>query len=1068
MILLRILFLFITMFLQIYSTTGPYVGCSWYTDQFGPLQSGYTMGDLVRYTVTPGLNCYSKMVVPPAGAQDIYMLGENTYFLYNFIGNLYAGSSLFSGNSSFTDAAKWVTSFRNPQGDSLELFDNNKNCRNTIEFPLTSLYTQIPTNSIKLPPTPEYDSLRSQSTISLSQTPIGANYYINSSYINNLANSGQEGNDWSLRGLANFSYQSGDSTNAFASFDGHYWDQGGYNLHGIVYGNFGPVIDNTPDAASASAAFCSNGSNGDMIMYFVEPDLQKYEQLPVIVLSDRQGHGISGARVYPTGQFFGARIAHVLGAVVNDVPDSSTSLNGSENFKSTLLSGSAGQIGSLPMIAVMSGGPYAISSSTTQPVGSASNDTVLPLPPVGMYQPSTAHFGSMYSFLSKLQRPPAVIVQQKLAYNYLQSHIQSAVKRLSTLCSYKISDNENSLNLIEMEDVNVTSYDNGVFVAIQNNTGDNLEVYQGLPTPLNQIGSLVDGNNAHYLHTASLMAGQTAPDQSQMISIIDNSQNIFGNVYIQILSVTQLQALYNAIDTKLASVTINGQSLSSLNYNQIMSGYVVPADTTPQYIVVTNFNPSIDSNNNLSLLNLPSDMNSQAAILNSFRIQALNISEFYEQPYLLTLQINKENVGYGVTTNYKMDESGNTAFNKDGNPEIEGYSISSGSKNSYILYPSITSVNIFSWQNYVHSLRNQGQQVLEHYSHIPLLMLPKNVLNSGIPGLNVYYIIWLMSYAAAMTECSSNGAIFGDILSVYDKVFNLFSSNTNKFTFQGNASSQLSRLVVDCQGVLLSGHVVELDHISLCGCDTWDSGGGFNQDIPMVNFILDGQDTYGNPIVSVNKNNAEFINLIANFGVAKSIVNPTDSSSTFQEAYGLPYSNSLIFSVPTKSLKDGINIEIVQLEANSYQLIVKTIKKYIDVDGNKIEAGSILAAPKVFIDPNLYDNTQLLTIDFLHKVKDAAWTSPFQISYINKAKESFTFDLAYSSSGSKNILKRYYPQLKKSKKGKASMPKSKKGIVYQAKAVVDSKVMVGKLAKTEVVADTTVHNSVVVKKNITE
>ncbi len=1007
--LLKIFFLlsFINLALE---ANGPHVGCQWYGDDFGPLQSGYTMGDLVRYTVTPELNVYSKMVVAPVGASDIYKLYHadlnNGYNLYNALGYLYAGWALFN-SSQFTDSAKWVTTFRTAHGGAREALDNNQECRNTIEFNLTSTYTAIPTKSINLPGTSEYATLKTQPAISLKDTPIGANYFNTTSILDQLSGNAQEGNDWSLRGLADFNYQSGDSTGAFGMFFGHFWQN---------YGG-GVVIDNTPIAASASASFCSNASDGDMVMYFVEPYLQHYEQLPIMVFGDRQGHSMAGSRVYPTGQFFGARIAHILGAVVNDVPwqsdNSSVSTNttggATGTFTSTLLSGSGGT--ALPMIAVMDGNSAGWTITN-------SGGTITSTAPSEMFQPSTAHFGSLNTYWTSFpsmqnllgERPSSELA---MAYDYINLHIIPMVNRLKPLCSYNLNS-----NLININSPNVTPYDNGVVVAIQNNTGDELTIYQGTPLQTNQIGTLAAGNNNYFLHTASLMpssaatssvqngTSSSAPNQSQMISIIDTSSNNIGT-YIQILSGTQLVSLYNALNTEISNVFVPNQTS---NYNQ--AGLTYQASMNAAYVVITNFNPSLDSSNTLNVLNLPKDTQAQQQIINSYRIQAVNVDEFSLQPYLLTMQINKENIGYGIKTNYETEK---------GNYTISGYSLSAGSKNNFILFPSIVSTNVFQWQNYLNATTSTAARTL--YTNIPLLMVPDEILNAGILGFKAYYIIWLMSYAAAMTECSYNGAGFGDVLSVYDKVFNLFSSKTNKFTFDGSATSNVSRVVVDQKGSLLSGNVLQLDNdISICGCDTWDSGGGFNQDISIVNLYTDAQGAQNNVIP--NKDGQNYVNLIATFGTQKIVTSPTDATTTFYNAYGLPYSNTVMFALPVSALKDGVNIQMVTLESDVYQLLITARKKYKDQWGNHISAGSTLAAPKVFIDMNLYDLNNV-TFDFMRLPNDMVWKSP---QVIEGEISNLKYRLKYSNKKNKQSLKLNKASSKKTitnKKIKSKTPQEK-------------------------------------------
>ncbi|MBI2345187.1 hypothetical protein HYV10_03930, partial [Candidatus Dependentiae bacterium] len=748
--------------------------CQMYTDPFGPLKTGYTMGDLVRYSVHP-LNIYYGIVTPPLGAQDIKNYGDNPANLYNALGYLYAGWAALHNNA--VNFSTWVGSYRQPGGNPFQSnpqkalleFDNNQYGQHNISYPMTF--------------------------------PAG----------------------WST-GIGYFTPQGGDYNNAFTGFSAH-------------------VVDEQPATmtnANASFGWCPNVNDGNYVLYFGDNPTVDYDNL-----------SISSAYVYPIGQFCGARIAHILGAVVNDIPWSddnaqSGASGGTTAFESPLISGVNGNGTALPMIAVMSGNAagWAVSGS-----GATATST-----PVGMFQPSTAHFGSMQTFLSKLSKP----LGNNVGYNYLINHFSPAVSRLSSLCSYKISQDATALNLIEIEDSKVTAYDNGLVIAIQNNTGDQLQINQVGSSASNQIGALDEGGNNYYLHTASLMKGQTAPDQTQMISITDSSSDVVGGTYIQVLSSVQLQQLVDAVNSTSEQIIIDGQALPGLNYNQIMSGYTVPTDITPAYVVVTNFNPMLDSNNKLSSLNLPADSASRANILNSYRIQAINVAEFLLKPYFLTLQINKENIGYGVQTNYKKDASGNYVSNADGNYEIAGYSLSSGAPNNYILYACMSTVNIFTWQNYLHTIKNKRYPQPRHYSHIPLMMVPDTVMDYDLlgiknySGLKAYYLIWLIAYSAAMTEVAADWS--KGILPLINTVFNLPQNFYNK-------------VIIDQNGQLQSGKTLNLGNeflgnniMTLCACDTWDSGGGFNQDIPILNLYTDSQ---GN--IVPNKSGSDYINLVLTF-----------------------------------------------------------------------------------------------------------------------------------------------------------------------------------------------------------
>ncbi len=915
------------------STCTSYVytnGCLPLQQAFGPLQTGWSMGDLVRYTIyrdsenPNGLNMYYGLVNPPAGASDVFNLNDNTYNLYNALGYLYAGWACFNYSANYLSFDTWVNDYR-AQGQNITfdennnitndataqkgllLFENNAFCKNTIFFPTkTSLGTP------------------------------SAYGYVPSS---------------------------GDTDGTFVSV----------TSIRIKHDTFFTEEVSVADYANAasSCGWCANTGCANYVLA-CWPSGQAYTR----------------PFVCPTGQFFGARIAHILGAVVNDVPwaktnsTESNALGGTCSFQTPLISGTNGTGTALPMIAVMNGGPYTITTDST--TGSQSSTA-----PIGMFQPSTAHFGSIIQYITNYLVPRADGSDDS---NYLSYHFAPALSRLSNLASYKIS----SENLLDIVDEDVTAYDNGVIVAIQNNTGDALEIHQltsqySSPSPV--IGTLSTGTSNYYLHTASLMYGITAPtssssgfgftasnsvtpEPSNMIKIKDSSiSNTFLQAtYIQVLSATQLQNLYNAVNVEMTKVF---GSSAQLNYDQLGLTYTAPTDREPTYIVVTNFDPMLNSS---SALNVTTN---QKSILNSYRIQAINTAEFYGKPYLLTLQINKENVGYGIQTVYKKDSSGNYIMN-NGNYVVSGYSLSKGSPSDYVLYPSIVSSAVYTWQNYKHLQDKTG------FSSIPMCMIPDTILNpSGtgkIKGLQAYYLIWLMSYAAAMTECSYNNAAFGNIFDVYDKVFNLFSSSNNT-SVASKASKTISRMIVDQSGNLVSGKILELDNgISICGCDTWDSGAGFNQDIPILGL---------SSATEVNAVGAEYVNLMVQVGT------PIDNSgqkNNFKALYGLPYGNLMLFSLPTASLTQGVTMTFnIDATSKMFQMIV--------TDKN----GSVLAAPKIFLDTNLYVPTGF-TVDFLPNPKKSSWmnaqSSPSQKSSWKspqsigkKADLAITLNYQYQSTG---------------------------------------------------------------------
>jgi hypothetical protein len=951
--------------------------CTAYTDFYGPLKTGYTMGDAIRYAVGGGgvSNLYSPNGGMPLSitnlsvAQDVTDFGKNTYNLYNAIGYLYAGWLIFNnvlyGKLSKIDDTNpkltfynardlWISEYRQDAQSALDKFDNSKNFCSMIEIP--SSYSPL------MPP---------QVTHWLDQQmPF---YYNPSSY--------QTNRDQNLHKI-----YSGTGVVSYCSVGYNYVIPGDGSQ---TYGNdsFTNVSaqHTAPDWASQSSGWCPNSGSGNWI--------------PVVMNNNNQWY------VAPTIQFFGGRIAHILGVIVNDVPWSShlnssgatgpvtsttssatsaaSSSTTSPTFHNPLISGSST---TLPMFAIMSGGSF-----------KATDPSI-----AEMIQPSQAHFGSLKSFITNLSIPTSGLT---LSQQYLRNHILPTVSRLASVCSYSISSNINSKNLIKINDDLVTAYDQGVVVAIQNNTGDNLTVKQGT----SKIGILSSGINNFYLHTASLMpssssaAGGSAattssePIQTNIISIIDEPEqnslsgtdysNLSVALYIQVLSGDQFNQIVEAVNTNLNTVFSSALTSGALNWNhnQLAVASSLPvssgktsSDTTP-YLIISNFDTQ-------GAVKSPSTLSTDTNTVLSYRIQAIDISQFSGKPYLLTLQINKKDLSSGISMDNKSNKNSQGSISSKNEPQKDLYKLTAGVEGVGFLYPSILSCDLYTWQSVTNTKEGNGD-----YSKIPLLIIPDFVWKSRTKGLQAYYLIWLMSYAAALTECSYNGVGFGDRFAMYDKVFGLFSD-------------EKYRVVVDAQGQLASGEVLELDDaVKIMGSDTWDAGNGFNQDIPILNLSAGP---------SANSKGAPFVNLSATFGTSKiNTTNISDSNGTFKTAYGLPYSNIMMFSVPAQALADGVNIEMAQPTAGNYQLVITSTKDYKDQDDNTVLAGSILAAPQVFIDPDLY-NIANVVFDFLHVQGSTDWQSPQKIpaskipavqTAVAQNNQKLQFNLKKSSAKSLNI-----------------------------------------------------------------
>ena len=458
--------------------------CSYYTDNFGPLKTGYSMGDAMRYAVTPGLNIYSPStntfaaplpltLTIPNGVQDVKNFGQNTYNLYNALGYLYAG---------------WL-SLNNPVYNQLSPHTIATNHKNQC-CPLTDI------RSVWL----GYRSNTNKDDANASVNQFDNNVNFTAFIPLPLAND---------KLILPIQYSDpAVVTNGFNTRVGYNWIAPGDGGKTISTDSFTNVVVQkyAVNWASKSGGWCPNTDNGDWI---------------ALTNIGNNEHAVT-----PLIQFFGGRLAHILGVIVNDVPWSTNATSGAggnanptPSFSSTLISGQNGKGTALPMFAAMNGGPWGNNPANA---------------PKGMIETSTAHFGSLNTFLTKaisssdvqsaitnLQNSQAgQINESSLATLYLYYHLQPVVSRLSQLFSYEISSNTNANNLIKIKDSGVTSMDQGVIACIQNNTNDILVVRQSSKP----IGILNPGLNNLYLNTASLVSstdGTISGTATNMIVIED-------------------------------------------------------------------------------------------------------------------------------------------------------------------------------------------------------------------------------------------------------------------------------------------------------------------------------------------------------------------------------------------------------------------------------------------------------------------------------------------------------------------------------------------------------------------
>ena len=907
-----------------------------YTDEFGPLNSNYSMGDFVRYTVTSGnvtpaqplpgfsgngLNIYYGMADIPY-AHDIYMYDFNQNNLYNAVGYLFAGYAALNINPATFTTANWLTTLRQSgQGSSGSLgFDNNPTGKATIQ-----LVDYSQTNS----------TAYSKPALGLVDNKVDI-------------------------------------------------DHGRYFLNAKMDSRFCTKHDSV-ECFEHSPVLLKEASIS--VAWFVS----EYHRSAVLAIPAHPKSKIGYAAPY--GQFFGARLSHILGAVVNDVPTLA-------NVVTNMQAGTP-----MPQMALLSGGPYTSSACSGATVASSSV-------PAGLTTASTAHFGTLNNFLTSLSANDAQGLANSIANAYLINHLLPTVARFATsnvsssaasssaaapLCSYAISCSTTPAqnNLIVIDSEHVTAYDNGVIVSIQNNTGDALIINQWAGSGPVRIGQLALGSNNYFLHTASLMnsaavaamnsaanGSTTASVAPCMIELKDLAAG--SSVYLQVLNGSQLATLETAMNTAFTGVTDNQGNPAgvSFEYNQGSSASPSCTDSNAQCLLISNFNPMV----------LPSSTASSSLTGNqslTYRVQVINLTNFNQQPYFATLQVNKENIGYGV--NQQQITQGTTGF---------------------VLYPSIVSIKKFFWQNpYLKVLGPKS------YSSIPLLLIPDVVFKAGISGLKAHYGIWLMSYVAALTEFSF-GCDFGDTFGALQNAFGVFDVIKQQ---------PPARVVIDASGNLASGQYLLLNQpkvqanqaskpaascqppaecaieqqpikiqvnqattppLALMGSDVWDIGGNFHQDIPILNLYQGTQtDAYGNVIPVANQSGGPFVNLAVNFATP---VASTTAPKTFAQGYGEPYSDMMLYSVPLADLKSGVFGQLSQPTPGNYVLVLMD------------QSQNVLAVQKVFLNAA----ASAISVNFLNS-QDAGWNNlvnlPATVASVAVGQSTW-FTLTYAVNGSQNVL----------------------------------------------------------------
>lgn len=466
--------------------------------------------------------------------------------------------------------------------------------------------------------------------------------------------------------------------------------------------------------------------------------------------------------------------------------------------------------------------------------------------------------------------------------NYATVHVRQVMQRFSQI--YKISIDPTS----KQPSINFTGdvRDTGIIVNLQNNTDAQFALYQKSidGTQSTQIGLIQPGMNALDVYTGALQTDK-APKVLNKKSGSAQQSNSTTTQYFQFQELNAVSPV--TIDLKIMTGTQviaflktlyrDPESLKKDTFE--MNGL----PTSPEFIT----NP-----NDWYLLLIQNPTPSTATQRDpQQRIQAINISKF-STPYLLTMQINQENV------------------------EITPTSHNQPAVHADVYQPLIQIIQF---------MKDHTEQKLL----IPLIILP-NFLDSQIQLKATQLLLNSILFTIVNPTQFFNVKTFGNQFQ-YFSAFNCFN-NQNKYDFFIDLYNKFKNdYILYNASWLMANSLIETD---LKHCTDMAQ-------------IYTAQDAYGHVIV--NEKNFYYITFLAMF---KPIVQEADNQNLFIQygfnaAYAYPLNQlyTIIVNALTKDLSDGIFAKVIQVKEGVFQLtwtnkknkIINSQKLYLHAQPSNIE-----------------------------------------------------------------------------------------------------------------------------------
>lgn len=440
--------------------------------------------------------------------------------------------------------------------------------------------------------------------------------------------------------------------------------------------------------------------------------------------------------------------------------------------------------------------------------------------------------------------------QGSLHFNYVTKHLHDAAARIGSVVSTHGSSN------IAISS-SATCRDLGIIVNWYNNTDAQFSINQTDGKTSTQIGVLEPGLNGLNLHLAALQtpappshAGkQTTPTTTQYFSLTEQNASNPIQIFIKIMTGAELIAFLRTLYRDPKAIKDDTFEMNGL-------------PTSPEYITV----PTDDY---LVLIQNPTPATSSKREAQQ-RIQAIDITKF-AQPYLLTMQINAEEV----------------------NPnQPKDHEESAPSDDKILVYqPSITIAQL---------MMNSTIKPI----NFPIIILPDFADKN--PELHALWMLATTTTLAAHTDFK----LFGkDSFANAFEYFNNLScfNNQNRYVFFIDLYNRFSGNYVAYNATwLMANNVLETN---LRHCSD-------------ISQIYTAQDPYGHVIV--NEHEFYYTNFMAM--LIPDAPQPHNAQIFFQAGFNTTYANpfnqlySAIINVLKNDIKEGVFCAATQIQKNVFQL----------------------------------------------------------------------------------------------------------------------------------------------------